>query len=54
MGLIPEIQNVPTFTEMVCDRENLFSDEIKTLMNVKIGDFEEELSEEEKTHFLMQ
>ena len=54
LGLIPEIPEVPTYTEMVCGgREHLFSEEVKALMNVKIGDSEEALSDEEKMQFLM-
>ena len=45
---------MPTYTEMVCGgREHLFSEEVKALMNVKIGDSEEALSDEEKMQFLM-
>lgn len=53
MGLIPEIKNVPTYTEMVCDREGLFTNEVKALMDVKIPDVEQEMTQEERTLFLM-
>ena len=53
MGLIPEIKNVPTYTEMVCDREGLFTNEVKALMDVKIPDVEQEMTPEERTLFLM-
>lgn len=54
LGLIPEIKNVPTYTEMICDRETLFSNEVKELMNIKISDNEKVFSNEEKISFLMQ
>ena len=55
LGLIPEIPDVPTYTEMICGgREHLFSEEVKNLMSVKIGNLEKKLSDEEKMQFLMQ
>lgn len=36
MGLIPEVENVPTYAEIVCDRHYFFTDKVRELMNVKI------------------
>jgi len=52
-GMIPEVPNVPSYAEMVCDREGLFSDEVKRLMSVKICDGDRVLSEQERIEFLM-
>lgn len=53
LGMIPEIDNVPTYSEMICDREGLFTSEVKNLMNIKISDDEHILTEKEKSDFLM-
>lgn len=52
-GMIPEIPNVPTYAELICQREGLFQDEVKRLMDVKVCEGKKILSEEEKIHFLM-
>lgn len=52
-GLIPEIHNVPTFAEMVCEREHLFSEEVKRLTNVKICEGNRILTEQERMEYLM-
>lgn len=53
LGMIPEIDNVPTYSDMICEREGLFTSEVKNLMNIKISDDEHILTEKEKIDFLM-
>lgn len=53
LGLIPEVPDVPTYAQMVCDREGLFTDEVKALMDTKIVDDAQMFSDEEKIDFLM-
>lgn len=53
MGLIPSIENVPTYTELVCDRECLFTKKVRTMMNVKLYNNEHILSDKEENLFLM-
>lgn len=52
-GMVPEVPNVPSYGEMLCDREGLFTDEIKRLMGIKICRDEDVLSESERMEFLM-
>lgn len=52
-GLIPEVPNVPTYAELVCERENLFSEEIKRLTNVHICKGSHVLTEQERIEYLM-
>lgn len=52
-GLIPEVENVPTYAEMICDREGLFQEKVKELLNVRISDIKHVMTPEEKTLFLM-
>lgn len=53
LGMIPEISNVPTYTEMVCDREGLFQEEVKSLMDTKICEGKHILTDAEQIDFLM-
>ena len=52
-GLIPEVSNVPTYTEMLCEGSNLFNPEIKQLLNSRISDHEKIFTKEEENTFLM-
>lgn len=53
LGMIPEIKNVPTYSEMICNRKNLFSDEVRRLMDTRICDREYVMTKEEEIVYLM-
>lgn len=54
LGMIPEVENVPTYSEMICDREGLFQEEVIKLLDNKISNLEHIYTEEEKILFLME
>lgn len=52
-GLIPEVLNVPTYTDMLSENSAFFNDEVKEMLNIKISDTEKAYSCDEERHFLM-
>lgn len=53
LGLIPEIHNVPTYTEMFGKNSIFFNEYIKKMLNIKLSDYEKIYSKEEERVFLM-
>lgn len=53
MGMLPEVPDVPTYSEMLCNREGLFQEEVKRLMDVKICKGDRILTEAQRIEYLM-
>lgn len=53
LGVLPEINHVPTYSEMICERRGLFTKEVADLMDTKISDEEPILTEKEKIDLLL-
>lgn len=52
-GMIPEVPGVPTYSEMICNREGLFQEEVRRLMDVKICKGDRILTEAQRIEYLM-
>lgn len=52
MGLIPEVENVPTYSEMMCKKSVFFTDTVRNMMDFKLCDRHHRMTDEEERAFL--
>lgn len=48
MGLIPEIEDVPTYSEMMCQKKTFFTDRVREMMDFKLYDRHHKMTYEEE------